>query len=304
MQTLATRLEGAVATRDGAIAGMILGDFTELQWSGAPRPGVYVSNLRVHPAHRRHGVARALARFGLDRVRERLGDDAVVHAAVMEDNVSAGLVQALGFQATPPVRGALVPARRRPPSGAEGLRVRRAVPEEAARIAAGMNAYYAEHNLWSPVSPDSLAAFAARELSGVRPNHLYVAARGSELVAGLSVSDRTGLLRMAVTRASPLVRAAGWALGILPADGALRALTVRQLWFRPGERAAARLLWQTLRHEAQAQGRSLGIAYDPRDPAADVYRLPRWLPTFSARYLVRAAAKLEPERPTYCVAGA
>jgi GNAT superfamily N-acetyltransferase len=304
MQALATRLEGAVATCDGAVVGMILGDFAELQWSGARRPGVYVSNLRVDPEYRRLGIAGELARFGLDHTRERLGDDAVVYAAVLEGNLSARLVQALGFQATAPILGALVPARRSAPRGPADLQVRPAAPEDAPRIAAGMNAYHAAHNLWSPVSSESLAAFVAREVAGVRPNRLYVAARGGELVAGLSASDRTGLVRMVVTRASPLVRAAGWALGILPADGALRALSIRQLWFRPGELEAARLLWQTLRFEAHRRGSCLGIAYDPRDAVAAVYRPPRWLPTFPARYLVRASAKLEPDRPTYCVAGA
>jgi GNAT superfamily N-acetyltransferase len=304
MQALGPRVEGALATAGGAPVGMIFGDFSELQWSGARRPGVYVSNLRVHPEHRRRGVAAELARFGLELARERLGADGVVYAAVLEGNLSTGLVQGLGFQATPPIRGALVPLRRSAPRASRGLELRPAAPEDAPQIAAGMNAFHAAHNLWSPVSADSLAAWVAREVGGVRPNRLYVAARAGEVVAGLSASDRTALVRMVVTRASPLVRAAGRAIGILPADGALRALTVRQLWFRPGELPAARLLWQTLRATARGNASCLGIAYDPRDPVAGVFRLPPWLPTFPARYLVRARAALEPERPTYCIAGA
>ena len=304
MQVLGTRLEGAVALADGEPVGMVLGDFAEVQWAGARRPGVYVSNLRVHPEHRRQGVAAALARFGLERVRERLGEEGVVYAAVLEGNLSAGLVRELGFRATAPIRGALVPLRRRAPKGPAHLRVRLAGPEDMSPMAAGMNAFYAAHNLWSPVSAESLADFVGREVAGVRPNRLHVVERDGELVAGLSASDRTALVRMIVTRASPLVRAAGWAAGILPADGTLRALTVRHVWFRPGEREAARLLWQTLRSTARPNAGSIGIAFDPRDPVAAVYQLPRWLPTFPARYLVRAAAELDAERLTYCVAGA
>ncbi len=304
LRALASELECALAALDGRPVGMVLRDFAPVQWSGAARPGAYVSNLRVHPEHRRQGVAAALARFGLARVRERLGADAVVYAAVLEGNPISGLVERLGFEATAPIRGALVPTRRSAPDGPAELAVRPAAKEDAPQIAAGMNAFYAAHNLWSPVSPDSLTAFVAREVGGVRPNRLYVAARRGELVAGLSVSDRTALVRMVVARAAPLVRALGRALGILPADGALRALSVRQLWFRPGELPAAQLLWQTLRFALREHGRCLGIAWDPRDPVAGVFRLPRWLPTFPARYLVRAGTKLEPERPSYCVAGA
>ncbi len=304
MRALASELEGAVATQGGRPVGMVFADFSPVQWSGARRPGVYVSNLRVHPEHRRQGVAAALARFGLARVRERLGADAVVYAAVLEGNPISRLVKELGFEATAPIRGALVPTRRSAPDGPADLCVRPAGAQDGPQIASCMNAFYAAHNLWSPVSADSLAAFAAREVGGVRPNRLYVAARAGELVAGLSVSDRTAVVRMVVTRAEPLVRAAGRALGILPADGALRALSVRQVWFRPGELAAAQLLWQTLRFALREPGRCLGIAWDPRDPVAGVFRLPRWLPSFPARYLVRAAARIQPERLTYCVAGA
>lgn len=304
MQALATHLEGAVATVDGAVAGMILGDFADVQWSGSRRPGVYVSNLRVHPDQRRRGIARALARWGLDYVAERLGPDAVAYSAVLEGNASAALVGQLGFQATSPIRGALVPMRRAGPRLPRDLEVRPASAAERAVVAEGMNAFHAEHNLWSPVSAESLAAFEAREVDGVRFNAIWVAVRDGEVVAGLSVADRAPLVRMVVTRASPFVRAAGWWLGLLPADGSLRALTIRHVWFREGELPAARLLFQALRHALRERGGCLGIAYDPRDRVADVFRLPRWLPTFSARYLVGAAARVEPERPTYCIAGA
>ncbi|MGI9590623.1 MAG: GNAT family N-acetyltransferase, partial [Myxococcota bacterium] len=301
LRALATSLEGAVASLDGAPAGLVLGDFSEVQWAGERRPAVYVSNLRVTPELRRRGVARALARFGLDLVDERLGPEAVVYSALMGGNVlSAELVEQLGFRATGPVQGALVPGRRTPPRAPGGLSVRLAHASDFPLFAAGANAFYAEHDLWSPLSEASLADFAAREVAGVRPNQLYVVERAGELLAGLSVSDRTQLVRMVVTRAALPVRLLGRALGILPAGGDLRALTIRHVWLRPGALEAARFLWQTLRFEARTQGRCLGIAYDPRDALAGVFQLPRWLPTFDARYLVRAAGPVAVERPTYC----
>ncbi len=304
MRALATHLDGAVALEDGRIVGMILGDFARVQCSGARRPGVYVSNLRVDPDLRRRGVARELARWGLAHVDERLGPDAVVYSAVLAGNVSTPLIERLGFQATDSIRGALVPLRRRPPRAAGDLCVRPASAADWPALADGMNAFYAEHNLWSPVSVASLEDFAGREIAGLRPNRWIVVTRSGELVGGLSVSDRRPLVRMVVTRASLPVRLAGRALGILPADGALRALTIRHVWFRPDALDAARFLFQTLRFGLRERGSCLGIAWDPRDRVAEAYQLPRWLPAFPARYLVRAPERIEAERPTYCIAGA
>jgi hypothetical protein len=75
------------------------------------------------------------------------------------------------------------------------------------------------------------------------------------------------------------------------------------VWFADGELESARYLWQTLRHTLRDQGNSLGIAYDPRDKLASVFQIPFWLPMFKARYAVRANTILDPDRPTYCLAG-
>jgi len=91
---------------------------------------------------------------------------------------------------------------------------------------------------------------------------------------------------------------------MLPKDGVLRALTVRRVWFTEGELDAGRYLWQRLRYQLRDRGNCLGIAYDPRDKLADLFQVPFWLPLVKARYLVRATGPLDPERTTYCIAGA
>jgi hypothetical protein len=166
-----------------------------------------------------------------------------------------------------------------------------------------MNAFYREHDLWSPVNVDSLEALLGQEVAGIKPNQLYVAERGGQIVAGLSLSDRTKLVRMRLTRAPWYVRSLGGWLGLLPASGILEALTVRRVWFRERELKAGRYLWQTLRYRLREQGDCLGIAYDPRDGLAGLFQIPFWLPMFQAGYLVRAPIPLETKRPVYCIAG-
>jgi hypothetical protein len=169
-------------------------------------------------------------------------------------------------------------------------------------IADGMNRFYAEHNLWTPVASLSLEVFLEKSVAGISPNQLYVVRRGKRSIAGLSVSNRTRLVRMRIARLPGLLRMLGTGLGILPPSGIMRALTVRHLWFAEGELESGRYLWQQLRYRLRDQGNSLGIAYDPRSALADLFKVPLYVPMFKARYLVRAKTA-DTARLTYCVAG-
>jgi hypothetical protein len=182
------------------------------------------------------------------------------------------------------------------------LSVRLATEADLPEIAGGMNRFYEEHNLWTPVTSSSLKAFLEKSIAGISPNQLYVVLRGERVIAGLSVSDRTRLVRMRISRLPALLRMLGTWLGILPASGILRALTVRQVWFAEGELESGRYLWQQLRHQLRDQGNCMGIAYDPRSTLADLFQVPVCIPMFKARYLVRAET-VDTTRPTYCIAG-
>lgn len=303
-QALATNLQSVVAVLNDTVIGMVFGDQVQVQWAGELRQAVYLSNLRVHPDFRRRGVARGLAEWGMAYVAERLGPDAVAYGAVQEGNVSLSLARRYQFRATDLIQGGIIPMRRTPPKARPELSVRTATDTDLPAIAEGMNSFYREHNLWSPVTPASLQGWLDQQIAGLRPHQLYVVTRGSHILGGLSLSDRTQLVRMKVARAPGYVRLLGSLLGLLSNDGVLRALTVRRVWFAEGELDAGRYLWQRLRYRLRDRGNCLGIAYDPRDKLAKLFQVPFWLPLVKARYLVRATGPLEPERYTYCIAGA
>ena len=300
---LAEEFHAAIAVQDGEVIGMVFGEVRWVQYAGQEVPGVYISHLRVHPDRRRQGIARGLSDWALEYITDLLRSDTVLYGAIMAGNISLKLAERYGFQATEPIQGGIVPMLKKPPASIPDLEVSLADRNELPAIADGMNAFYREHNLWSPVSVDTLEEFLGRELAGVKPNQLYVAVRSGEIVAGLSLSDRTKLVRMRLVHAPWVVRVLGGWLGVLPSSGNLNALTVRRVWFLEGELETARYLWASLRYELREQGSCLGIAYDPRDQLAEVFQIPFWLPMFKARYLVRSSSPPEIERMTYCIAG-
>jgi len=300
---LTEEFHGAVAVQDGEVVGMVFGEVRWIQYAGQEVPGVYISHLRVHPDYRRQGIARELSDWALDYITDLLRSDAVLYGAIMEDNVSTKLAERYGFKATHPIQGGIMPMRKSPPSPVADLEVRVAERSELPAIAEGMNTFYREHNLWVPVSVDTLEDFLRQEVDEIEPNQLYVAVRNGEVVAGLSLSDRTKLVRMRLVHAPWYTRMLGNGLGLLPDSGELDALTVRRVWFKEGELEAARYLWDSLRYDLRELGNCMGIAYDPNDRLADVFQVPFWMPMFKAHYLVRVSNPPDEKRLIYCIAG-
>jgi hypothetical protein len=241
--------------------------------------------------------------FGSSYLKALLGAGPLVYTAIPEGNVTLTLAKSYQCQITGAIEGGVVPMLRSASAGTQGLAVRAVEQDDLAEVADGMNAFYQAHNLWTPVTPGLLDRFRNSQVAGIRPNELYVAARHQRITAGLSISNRTELIRMKIENLPGYARVLGSVLGILPRDGILKALTVRHVWFVDGELESARTLWQTLRHTLRDQGNCLGIAYDPRDKLGDVFRIPFWLPMFPAHYAVRGGAALDPDRLIYCLAG-
>ena len=302
-KAFADELHGIVATAGPSVIGMVLADLRQVQWEGQVCQAAYISNLRVEQNYRRQGVARGILDYAYGYAEKIMGADPMVYTAIPEGNVTLALTEAYQCQITGAIQGGVVPMLRSAPATRTGFAVREAGQQDLSAIADGMNQFYHEHNLWSPVSANALDRFLNTEVTGICPNQLYVATRGDRITAGLSVSNRTELIRMKIANLPGYARWLGSLLGVLPRDGLLRALTVRHVWFADGELESARILWQTLRHTLRDQGNSLGIAYDPRDKLADVFQIPFWLPMFRARYAVRANTALDPDRPIYCLAG-
>ena len=88
---LTEEFHGAVAVQDGEVIGMVFGEVRWIRYAGQEVPGVYVSNLRVHPDYRRQGIAHELSDWALDYITDLLRSDAVLYGAIMAENVSLKL---------------------------------------------------------------------------------------------------------------------------------------------------------------------------------------------------------------------
>ena len=155
--------------------------------------------------------------------------------------------------------------RRSAPKAMPGLSVRRASDDDLLVFADGVNTFYRDHNLWSPVTANDLQAFMEKEVAGMRPNALYVVTRDDRVVGGLSVSNQSSLVRMKLSNTPTLLRMLGALLGILPKNGVLDSLTVRRVWFQEGELEAARTLWQHIRYRLRHRyGSQNASSYDQR----------------------------------------
>ena len=299
----ASDLHGAAAVSNSEIIGMVLGDRKQIQLNGNVREAAYVSNLGVHPDFQRQGIAQGLSDFGLAYAENILGSDPILYAAITEGNISKALTKKYEFQSTKVIQGGVVPMRRSAPKAKTGLSVRRASDDDLDEFANGLNTFYRDHNLWSPVTANGLQSLMEKEVAGIRPNALYVVTRDENMLGGLSVSNLSSLVRMRLSNTPLPLRMLGALLGILPKDGVLDSLTIRRVWFREGELKAGRTLWQQIRYDLRQQGSSLGIAFDPRDKLTEVFQIPFWLPLFDAHYVIKTKNPENLERLTYCIAG-
>ena len=302
-KAFASDLHGIVAVSDAKIVGMVLGERVKIQLEGQTCDAAYISNLYVHPDYRRKGIARKMAEVGFQYIGNIFGSNLALYAAVVENNISMGLIQSYRFQSTHQIQGGIVPMRRIPVREKLNLVVRTAANDDLEDIANGMNAFYREHNLWRPVTPTSLREFVEMEVAGISPNKLYVVTKRGRIVGGLSLSDQSRLVRMRLEKLPFHIQLLGAVLGVLPKSGILHSLTIRRVWFKDGELNASQYLWQYLRYHLRNRGGCFGIAFDPRDKVADVFQLPFWLPMFNANYTIRTDKEVSTDRFVYCVAG-
>ena len=101
---LAEEFHAAVAEQDDMIVGMVFGEVRWVQYAGQEVPGVYISHLRVHPAHRRQGIARELSDWALEYITDLMRSDMVMYGAIMAENVSLNWQTSMGSRLRDPSR--------------------------------------------------------------------------------------------------------------------------------------------------------------------------------------------------------
>jgi ribosomal protein S18 acetylase RimI-like enzyme len=198
--------------------------------NGSPSDIAYVGDLKVHPAHRRQGVARALAAWAQAGIRDLVGSDGLALGTVLAGNAAADSL--LRRLRPPPRRQATIRSyhitllwRRTLPGG---LVVRPARPDDLPDMV----------RLWRRLAAGRQFAPVAESFSLTTPGLDYLVAHQAEgeLAGFVGLWDQHEFKQMRVTGYSPrlaLTRAAFNTLAPLvgaprlpPPGGPLRYRTV------------------------------------------------------------------------------
>lgn len=268
-------LAGVVAEAPGfeGLAGAATVSFEEIRFEGRMLPSAFLENLKVHHAHRGQGLGTQLARWRADKARERLGADSVILTGTSTDNTaSINTMKKWCKQFFSPLAVAIRPMRRSPPEPLPGITVRPAEARGLPEIAEKSNRFYADYNLYPPLSPEKLATL----LNGTfNVYHYRVAVDGrGNIVAGVMLSER-GKLMVEEFRNVPLpLRLMNTVMRLIPDDNRLRLLEAGFLWF--DQLPAAQYLWEHVRWDFRQQASSISAPHDPRSPLKDVFQIKPW----------------------------
>jgi len=281
---------GVVDGPDGGPVGCIALAQRHVYLNGEATPAMYVSDLKVHPAHRGGGVADALTTWARDECVAALGPRGLVFLTILAGN--AGMERRMkGPRGLPQMervatyRTHTIPLlhRRRPPRDAE-VEVRRAGPEDLPDMAA----------LWARLAPghqlatvyDGLAAGAGSfagwiEAAADLDLSDYLLARRADggLAGFIGVWDQSAIKRLRVTGYSPKLGAVRRVFNLLgplvggtklpPPGGALRNLTAVHVCVPPEDPDVLRALVVGAYNESRRKGFSfLNVGLDVDDSLA------------------------------------
>ncbi len=287
----------ALAPDGHTIVGMLFASVAPTQLNGGCVSGAYLFSLRVHPAHRRRGIATALLTHAWERAQAEAGAEVAWGAVVPGNEASARTLQRCGFTQGRDLRVRLLLPGLLLRHGTPGLVCSRAAREDLPGLAEALNDRYVNHQFWRPQAADPLAA----ELAAVRHRvEDIVMVRGPEgrlfaAAVGLSLR-RVMRLRLLGFRllAGPVNRMVAPLGGLIP----LRPLLVRRALL-PADHpeAIAELLW-ALHRGSLPEAWFLAVTMDPADPAwPSIARMPGW--TVRLRLFAKSERPIETARPWY-----
>jgi len=285
------RLEGAtwrvgvVDAPDGRPVGCIAVAERNVHLNGEPRPAMYISDLKVHPAHRGGGAADALVIWARDACIAAHGPGVLAFVTVLAGNRSM-LRRMEGPRGLPPIervatfRSHTIPLLwRRRPAGDGALTVTRAQPGDVEEMA-GLWGRLASARQFSPVHDAvSLGAWIDGAPGLDLSDYRVVRRPGGALAGFLGVWDQSGFKRLRVTGYSRRLAAVRVAFnGLAPLvggtklpapGGALRNVTAVNVCAPPDDPAVLRSLVVDAYNDNRRRGFSfLNVGLDVADPLA------------------------------------
>jgi hypothetical protein len=235
----------------------------------------------------------------IERAQAEYGEDIVLRAGLAVTNdASRATASKWAREFFEPLDATIVRVRRRPPSPMQGVTVRAARPEDYTQIVERQNAYFADYNLYSPLSEASLQQILQHAPSG-EPIYQYWIAEdaGAKFLAGVLLRQR-GLLMIEKINHLPLpLRLLNMFAHMIPPDHIMRGIGVEAFWFAADQRALGHYFIETLRWQMRDKGSTFTFAFDPRNPIALLLQAKSpFQPRFQIAYALRGPVKMNPER--------
>ena len=275
------RTKGVVVETNGhdGIVGMGTVRFSRVQFNGRVLPFAFLDGLKVRPEYRGRGLGYQIADWRIQQARAEFGKECVIGTGMLHDNHASHGVAAKWCRefAESAFDVRIMPMRTRQPRAISGINVREMETRDYEEFAVGQNAFYKDHNLYTPGDPVAFANAHGISAEGKKPYRFYVAqdSRGN-LLAGAQTWARGILKADTINNLPAPIRLLNKVVHLLPPDFTIRDISVNGLWYQAGQFEAARYLWEMLRWLCRAQGTTLVASIDSRDPVMKVTALKPW----------------------------
>jgi hypothetical protein len=256
-------------------------------------------SLVVHPDARRRGLAGAIIVWRLDRIRAKLGDEAVVAAMIQKSNTgSFAGASRWATQFTQPIGGIGLGLRAAAPSVPDGVTIRLGGPADHEAFVAGYTAAHVDYDLWPATDAGRLAGWLARTpIAGTPIHDLWVAEDTSgNLLAGVATTEARHVSILHVEAMPRSMRLVNALIHVVPAGGRVEQVALDWMWLRAGSEAASHALFETVRHWARDRGNMLFASFDRRGPQRRMVKAPFWLPQTQFSMAIRSPERIRPDR--------
>jgi len=279
---------GVVDAPGGTAAGCVAAARRAVWLHGAPAPSMYVSDLKVHPHHRRTGVADRLIAFLRDTCHASGGRDVPTLLTVLAGNrrMARYATGPRGLPAFVPfatVRSHAIPLlSRRVPRDVSGLHVGEATERDRPEMADLWRRLAGARQFVPDFDADALARWVTAA-PGLALGDYLLARRGGRLVGFLAVWDQRAFKqlrvlcysrRLAVAR--HLINTVGRLAGahpLPPAGAPLATASIVHLCVPPDAPAVLRaLLRAAYRRLVGGDVQFLNVGLDRRDPLTAALR--------------------------------